>query len=425
MGYQVEKHIVKREDPLWILCDELCFKSKNLYNATLYAIRQHFFDTGEYLDYNHIYEKFVSEHNPDYYAMNTKVSQKTMMLVNESFKSFFALLKKPECKDNAKIPKYLNKTDGRQVTHFNNQAFSFNNSRVPKGYIKLGGTKIMFKTKVEKPSYVKVTKGANDVYLILVGYEVEEVEPIVNDNYASIDLGVNNLATVTFTNGKPFIVNGRPLKSMNQYYNKRLAELQTRQDNYINSVEAVDKNKAKSIPKRTNLMNAITNNRNNKVLDYLHKASHLIVNQLVSRNISTLIIGYNKGWKQGINLGDKTNQNFVQIPFLTFVEMLKYKCANVGIKVILREESYTSKSSFIDGDFIPTYGINDEGFKPSGYRRHRGLYVSKNKTLINADVNGSLNILRKYLQETENINIYGIIDSVEVCSTPVVFTAKW
>lgn len=425
MKYEVEKHNVRKGSPLWEKCDELCFLSKNLYNATLYAVRQHFFKTGQYLGYNECNKMFKKQHNHDYYAMNTKVAQFTMKLVDQVYRSFFALLKKSECKDNAKLPKYLNKTKGRQVAHFNNQAFSFNTRNVPKGYIKLSGTDIMFKTKVEKPTYVKVTQNSNGNYLILVGYEVPDVEFIKSNNYASIDIGVNNLATITFTNSKPIIVNGRPLKAVNQFYNKVMAILQTKQDSYINSVEGLSEEKVKRIPKRTNRMNRVTQIRNNKIEDYMHKASRYVVNQLVSKNISKLVIGYNKGWKQGTNIGDKNNQNFVQIPFLKFVKMLEYKCTDVGIQVILREESYTSKSSFIDKDYIPTYGKDNEDFNPSGKRIYRGLYQTKDKFILNADVNGSLNILRKYLKEAENIDIYSIVNSVEVCSTPSVFTVKF
>lgn len=354
--YNVEKHIVKKGSELFKQCDELCFLSKNLYNATLYAIRQYYFENKEYLCYEEVCKKFIQEHNPDYYALPTKVSQKVMQLVDNNFKSFFELHKKDS---SAKIPGYLHKTKGRQELHYNNQAFSFDCNRVPKGYIKLSKSNILIKTKVENPTYVKMTRLNGTTYIILVGYEVEKAEPIINSNYATIDLGVNNLATVTFTNAKPIIINGRPLKSINQYYNKILAKLQARQDSYIESVKQIDESKAKSINKRTNLMNKITTNRSNKIDDYMHKATNLIMNHLVSNNISTLIIGYTKGWKQDINLGDKNNQNFVQIPFLKFVELLENKCSIKGVTVVRQEESYTSKASFIDNDYIATHGIND------------------------------------------------------------------
>lgn len=363
------------------------------------------------MNYNDAYKVFVQENNEDYYALNTKVSQHVMKLVDQNFKSFFAKLK--EHKDgSAKIPKYLDKVSGRQVAHFSNQAFSFNTRTVPNEYIKLSGTDIIFKTKVENPSYVEVTKDSTGNYLILVGYKVEDVEFVENNNYASIDLGVDNLATLTFLDKSPIIINGKPLKSINQFFNKELARLQSKQD--------LSKNKYK----RTARMSRLTNKRNNKINDYMHKASRYIVNQLVSNNISKLIIGYNTGWKQGTNFGDTGNQNFVQIPFLKFVKMLTYKCTDLGIRVVFREKSYTSKSSFLDRDDIPTYGKDDANFKPSGHRKYRGLYVSKDKIEINADVNGSLNILRKYLKVAENTDIYDLVNLVEVCSTPLVFTIK-
>ena len=149
------------------------------------------------------------------------------------------------------------------------------------------------------------------------------------------------------------------------------------------------------------------------------------MNHLVSNNINTLIIGYNKEWKQDTNIGKVNNQQFVEIPFLKFVQMLMYKCEKVGISVILQEESYTSKCSFVNQDFIPTYGKNDNLYNPSGKRIKRGLYknnniIAPNLKQINADVNGSYNILRKYLtqQVVWDENIFS--DCIEVCSTPVI-----
>lgn len=410
MHYEVERHVIKKSNYLWDCCDNICFRSKNLYNSTLYLIRQYFFKTGKFLKYNDAYKIFVQENNPDYYAMNTKVSQHVMQLVEQNFKSFFAKLKK--CKDRSnKIPKYLDKLNGRQVTHFSNQAFSFNTRTVPDGYIKLSGTDIVFKTKVENPAFVEVKRDSTGNYLILVGYKVDDVEFVENNNYASIDLGVNNLATLTFLDKAPIIINGKPIKAINQFYNKELSKLQSKQS------------LSKYKHRRTARMNRLTSKRNNKINDYMHKASRYIVNQLVANGVSKLIIGYNKCWKQGTNFGDVSNQNFVQIPFLKFVKMLTYKCTDLGIRVIFQEESYTSKSSFLDRDDIPTYG-DDTNFKPSGYRKYRGLYVSKDKIMINADVNGSLNILRKYLKEAKNTDIYDLVNLVEVCSTPLVFTIK-
>ena len=218
---------------------------------------------------------------------------------------------------------------------------------------------------------------------------------------------MNNLATVTFSDEKGFIVNGKPLKSINQYFNKKYSQLKSKQN--------------LSVSWR---MQRLSNKRNNKITDYLHKASRYIVNQLVSKGVTDLVIGHNKGWKQDINMGKVNNQNFVSIPFNRLIEMVSYKCELSEIRVYLQEESYTSKASFLDLDQIPTFDATKVDLvkhKFSGKRVKRGLYKSRDKSLINADVNGSLNIMRKYLKVAEK-NI--MFDFVEASSAPAVFTVK-
>ena len=188
---------------------------------------------------------------------------------------------------------------------------------------------------------------------------------------------------------KPFIINGKPIKSVNQFYNKINAKLQS---------------KGKCTRKRATLSNW----RNNKIKDYLHKSSRYIVNQLVSKNINILVIGYNKGWKQDTNIGKVNNQKFVQIPHLMFVEMLEYKCKLLGITTIRQEESYTSKCSFMDKEPIKKHS------QYMGKRVNRGLFKTSENKFINADLNGSLNILRKAVGEFQY--------PIEVCSTPSVIT---
>ncbi len=255
-----------------------------------------------------------------------------------------------------------------------------------KGIIKLPKTNIQFKTKQKNIKQVRIVPKNN--YLVLeVVYEAT-IKELLKDNkrYMSIDLGIDNLTTCSSNVSKSFIINGKPVKSINQYYNKKKARLQS---------ELELKNKKKSSKQIQNL----TLKRNNKIKDYFHKASRYIVNQLVNQSINTLIIGKNDGWKQETNIGKKNNQNFVNIPHQMFIKQLKYKCQLEGINVVEQEESYTSKVSFFDNDFIPTYQVNDELFKSSGKRIKRGLYKTSNGLLVNADINGSLNIMRKYLNE--------------------------
>lgn len=405
----VLKHSYKKSHPFYKELDKLCFLSKNLYNSTLYTVRQHYFETHKYLNYNAVNKLFTDNKQVDYCALPRKVSKMTQQLVDKSFKSFFALLKakqKREYNEPINIPNYLDKVKGRQVVHYDKQALSF---KAKEGFIKLSGTNIYIPLTNDITKdivrYVRIVPKPHNIIDVEIGYKTEVPEIEYNNRIASIDLGINNLATVTSNVFSPFIINGKPLKSINQYYNKHLADLK--------SFQMLKGNK-----KSTNRIKALTVKRNNKVTDYMHKATRLITNHLVSNNISLLVIGYNKGWKQDVNMSKKNNQKFVQISFLKFINLLTYKCRLAGITVVTNEESYTSKCSFIDKEPIQKHSIY------LGKRVKRGLFRTLNKNYINADVNGSYNIMKKYLitQEAWNENIFS--DCVEACSTPVVFTIK-
>lgn len=417
----IEQHQYSRDSEQFKELDHLCFLAKNLYNSTLYQIRKYFFETKKYLSYKKVNKLSYELFPKDYTALPIKVSQQVEKLVDQNFRSFFALLKKkkehPELDLKVNIPGYLDKVKGRQELTFTNQAVSYNNRNTPKGYVRLSGVSFLIKTEVEKIQFARIVPH-NSYITVEIGYEVEEPELISNDRYASIDIGVNNLATVTSNVFKPFIINGKPLKSINQNYNKRISKLASKNSTTLDDWDTWSK-----------LMNLITRKRANKIKDYMHKASKYVVNQLVENHISLLVIGHNNEWKQDTKyMGNVTNQNFIQIPFNYFISMLKYKCRLEGIQVVTQEESYTSKCSFMNQDFIPTYGVNDDLFKPTGYRCKRGLYknhnTSKDRTFINSDVNGSLNILRKFLTEQVAWNEKIFSDCVEVCSTPTVFTVK-
>ena len=352
--YLIERHVIKNNKEL----DELCFKSKNIYNKALYLVRQHYFNTKSYLNFFAVNKLMVDSKDKDYYALPTKVSNQTLMLLDRNFKVFFALLKKKQSgKYNKpiKLPKYLNK-EGRYITIFPKDAVS--KKYLKKGLIKLSKLSIEIPTKKANESNLVEVRvlPRNNHRIVEIIYKVEQKEPKSdNGRYASIDLGLNNLATVASNVVEPFIINGRPLKSINQYWNKEKARLQAH---------------LKGNKKTSKRINSITNKRNNKVKDYLHKSSRRIVNFLVSNNISTFIIGYNEEWKQNINLGRTNNQSFVNIPFYTFINQLDYKCKLEGVNVILTEESYTSKCSFLDGETI------EEHENYLGKRIKRGLFKS-------------------------------------------------
>ena len=383
--YLTEKHIIKRTHPFYNECDRLCFQSKNIYNQGLYNVRQYYFNHKKYLNYYGNYDLTKTQECYDY--LPKKVFTQTLRHVDMVFKSFFALLKNKSVKN--KIPKYLDKVNGRYITIFPKQAIGLREFKKT-SKLRLSQTDIYIATKLTDFSSLKEVRIVPRMhhYVIEVVYQVKEKTHCDNGKYASIDLGLNNLATVAFNEGsKPLIVNGRPLKSINQYYNKKKAQYQSR---------------IKGNKRTSKRICTLTVKRNNKVTDYLHKASRLLVNQLVSRGITTLVIGKNKNMKQDINIGKVNNQNFVQLPIMRFADLMKYKCELEGIKVLFNEESYTSKCSFLDGEPICKHD------KYMGKRVKRGLFVSRNGIKINADVNGAYNIMIKAIPNAFANGIEGV-----------------
>lgn len=270
--------------------------------------------------------------------MPTKVSQQILRLVDKNFKSFFGLLKNKDKLGlkKVRIPRYLDKLKGRQVVIYTIQSIS--QKELKNNIVKLSGSNISFKLRegIKNINQVRIVKHeTTNTFNIEVVYTVKEKE-LLKDNkrYGSIDLGLNNLITLSSNVIKPLIINGKPLKSINQYFNKKLSEL-----------------KSKGVEK-SNKIKRLCNKRKNKVNDYLHKASRYVINHLVSNNLNTLVIGKNKDWKQEINIGKVNNQNFVNIPHDKLINMLIYKCLLEGINVIINEESYTSKCSFLDNEAI-------------------------------------------------------------------------
>lgn len=392
----VEQHIIKKSNPIFSELDRMTLLSKNLYNQALYQIRQEYFNEGKYLKYNDLARKLSSEKQIDFIALPAKVSQWVLKQVDKNFVSFFNSRKSKNVTHKVHIPKYLDK-NGRNLLTFTNQAISI--KELKEGYLKLSGCEGKIPVIHRNVQQVRIVPSGNH-YVVEVIYNKEVKPENQSNNFVGIDLGLNNLATIGGNNTKPMIVNGRPLKSINQYYNKQLAFLKSRQDTCNN--KKVNSLKIKQL----------TNKRNNKIKDYLHKSSRMLVNQLVSNNVSIIVIGHNKEWKQDINIGKVNNQKFVQIPYNQFIEMITYKAELEGIKVIQREESYTSKCSFIDNEPI----CKHETYQ--GKRIKRGLFKSASGRLINADINGALNILKKEIPNA--FEGYGI----EVCSTPVVLTTK-
>ncbi|MEG5014242.1 transposase [Microcoleus sp. B4-C5] len=379
-----ERHIIKSTESRFALIDQLAFKSKNLYNAANYVIRQNFIYGWGYVGYNEM-NRLMKFHEA-YKALPAKVSQQILMVLDKNWKSFFEAAQAYKADSSKftgrpKLPKYKDKLKGRNLLVYTIQAIS--SKQLRNGIIKLSGTEVSIKTKINPDQICQVRLVPKcDSYVVEVIYDEPESAPQENDFAASIDLGLNNLAALTSNRPGfiPLLINGRPLKSINQFYNKRSSKLQSQL-----------KGNRKTSPR----IQRLTRCRHQKVDNYLHQASRRIVDVLVAQKIGTLVIGKNVQWKTDINLGKQTNQNFVSIPHARLIEMLEYKAFLVGIKVIVQEESYTSRANFLGLDSIPVYGKTETEPVFTGKRIKRGLYKTSTGQLINSDVNGGYNILRK------------------------------
>ena len=383
-----EQHVINRNDPRFAVIDAAAFKSKNLYNAALYEIRQSFIHEGKYLDY-HEMDKRMQSHEA-YKALPSKVSQQVLIQLHKNWTAFFEALE--AYKENPstftgrpRLPKYKHKTEGRNVLVYTVQALSKKGLR--DGLIRPSGLPITIETEHITVDQVRIVP-RNGYYVVEVVYSKQPVQANVDPSFCvGIDLGVTNLAAIA-ANREGFIprlVNGRPLKAHNQWYNKRMKELKKK-------LPKADRERV------TKQMERITNKRNRQVNHYLHTVSRRIVDFLVQEGVGTVIIGKNPLWKQNVNNGRHNKQNFVSIPHARFIEMMTYKAALVGIMVEVTEESYTSKASFLDLDPIPVYHPNDEEehvFSGKRVGRRKRLYRTKDGREICADVNGAYNIVRK------------------------------
>ncbi|MEG4577617.1 transposase [Microcoleus sp. N3A4] len=381
-----ERHIIKSTSHRFAQIDELAFKSKNLYNAANYVIRQSFIYGWGYVNYNEM-NRLMKSHEA-YKTLPAKVSQQILMVLDKNWKSFFEAVKAYKADSSKftgspKLPKYKDKTKGRNLLVYTIQAIS--SKQLKKGIIKLSGTELSIKTQVNPNLICQVRLVPKcDSYVIEVIYDActerslrEPESTLGNANsVASIDLGLDNLVALTSNQPGfiPLLINGRPLKSINQFYNKRSSRLQSQL-----------KGNRKTSPR----IQRLTRCRNQKVDNYLHHASRLIVAILNTKQIGTLVIGKNAQWKTEIDLGSQTNQNFVSIPHSRLIEMLEYKARLVGITVIVQEESYTSRASFVGLDPMPVYGKTEKEPVFTGKRIKRGLYKTSTGQLINSDINAS------------------------------------
>ena len=387
-----EKEIIYSTDERFDLIKELCHLSKNLYNACLYDVRQYYFETKSYRPWKLQKSIFIKNDNPDYYALQSNLAGEVFKQVGEQFISFF----NNKSNKKKKIPKYKDK-NGYNLVVFPKLAISkqieFDEDKQTYTYT-LCKRSYNLKIKSTK-SNIKMVKfvydEANDLIKCFKIYEVKQPK-LKKDNsrYFSIDPGLNNIVSIYNNIGiRPLLYNGRPIKSINQYYNKTNAKLKSELPVNIKSSKRLKQ---------------LSFKRNNKIGYEMHKISTHIINEAIKNNISKIIIGNNVGWKNEINIGRRNNQNFVNIPHTKLFNQLLYKGLLNGIEVVFTEESYTSKASFFDKDELPVYGENDN-HKFSGRRISRGLYKDSKGNLWNADLNGGGNIMRKISDKAAYKNI--------------------
>ena len=435
--YLTKQVHIPEKHPMYDYFNKLCLNANNMYNVTCFYLRQYataiqsfeemkplyenqleiynyvqillggkpYYPKGKWLNYNALDYLFKTLDDPDYYALPGQVNQLVIKMALADFSGYFESIKKWKKNPNGfsgmpNMPSYKKK-GGKTTLKLSNQICKIKSDRflsfpLTKQTLNIGlgcNSGVLKEVRI-KPNYVGFT-------IDIVFEEPFDEEIILDENHnenllakckeyktlderaLAIDLGLSNLCAVVNNFGeRPFLINGNHLKSINQMYNKNMAFYRS---------AAIKCNGLHY----TKHMHFLTQNRNNKIKDYIHKATTYIANYAKKHNVKIVVIGHNKLQKDEINLGKVNNQNFVIIPHNMIINQLQYKLNKAGIELLVIEESYTSQASFENLDYIPTYGVDDENTKFTGKRIKRGLYRSNNHSPINADINGALNIFRK------------------------------
>ena len=380
---RVERHIIKPSDKRFNSIKDICHKSKNLYNYANYIIRQDFIANKSIPKEYDLTTKLAKEKQEDYTSLPAQSSQQTIKLLYKNYKSFFSALKayqkdKSKFTSNPRLPKYKAK-NGVSIVVFTNQQAKLKEGTLNKIHFPKSTNLKPLITKIDETSILKQVRliPKSTCFIVEVVYEcLAKATKLIENSFLSIDLGLNNFVTSIDNQSKqPFIIKGRAIKSVNQFFNKLRAR-------YMQKLISNNKFHSKKLAN-------LALKRDCKINDFMHKSSDFIIKHCVAHKISNIVIGKNKEWKQGINLGKRTNQNFVSIPYNSFIEKMAYKCENYGIKLHLTEESYTSKCDHLANEPLG----HRENYL--GKRIKRGLFKSSTGKIINADVNGAIGIARK------------------------------
>jgi len=390
----VERHFTKGNPELL----RLCGLAKDLYNRANFIMRQSWFSQRDVQGFRSMpgINVLVGETHdlPCFQDFgNTKIAKQVIRRVLTDWSNFYKALRAFK-RDPSKFDRYPRppryKDQLAQVTFYNE---TIKGGQSGRDLTRLTATNDCFSVKSDRPYKQVIVTPKHFGFIIEVQYEKNHETPDVSKpklsrgKVCTIDLGLNNLAAVTLDQQRPILVNGRIVKSINQWYNKRPCKSRARKRYF-------------------------------RLENYFHHTAKMIVELCVHNGIGNIIVGRNAGWKRGVNMGKRNNQSFQFVPHESLIEKIRYRAEMLGIEFVLTEEAYTSQASFYDRDPLPRYGEAPPEF--SGRRKHRGLYVGKDGFAINADINASLNIGRKVIPES-----LGIGDR-SVAATPVVVNPlKW
>ena len=395
---RVEQQVIRKSHPLWKVIDEMCFNAKNLYNYANYIIRQEYIKNKRYIPYKEM--NYNLKTHQQYKDCMSQPANCVLRLLDKNWKSFFKALKEYE-KNPQKFlgrpqtPKYLKK-NGRYNWMIPNNTCYFEHGELKFRVRRLQSVRWKCKCIGRLIQVRFVPRGCVYVMEITSEVEIQDVES-KHERIMGIDLGVNNLIAASNNIGKkPFIINGKGLKSINQFFNKRVAKLQSQLPEGQTWSKQIEQ---------------ITFKRFNRIKNYMHHASKYIVRWCVQNHIDTIVVGHNKEWKQDVNLGKVNTQTFMFIPHNMLIQQLKYKCEDVGISFIETNENYTSGTSFLDDELPCKENYNKKR------RIKRGLFQATD-TLINSDINGAYQIIRKVFPNAFN---YGI----KAYLTPTIINATF
>jgi len=385
--YGCQQELIKKSENVPFL-EYLCTTANQLINCGIYLARQWYFKFG-YITGKYNLEKELKSH-ANYQFLYSQAAQQTLRGVAEAFKSYRELSKKynkGELANKPQLPKYRKK-GGMGVVTYPKQALKLEKGRVRlplgkkvKALFKIDSFFLDFPTNLEFKEIREIRiLPRNGCFYVEWVYELKATQPQLDKNKVlGIDHGVDNWLSCVSNVGTSFIIDGKHLKSKNQWYNKQVATIKEGKPQGFWSKRLA----------------GITEKRNRQMRDAVNKAAKLVINHCLEHGIGRIVFGWNKRQKDSIDIGAKNNQKFVQIPTAKLKERINQLCQLYGIEFIETEESYTSQASFLDDDFLPTIGEKPESWKASGQRVKRGLYQTQHGLLVNADINGAANILKK------------------------------